>query len=72
MVTVVAASFGCADSEGCSGGWLGRGGAWIWIALRVRQKTLFVSRGRDRAKALCFGTDGSDARGCRFPLEDAV
>jgi hypothetical protein len=34
--------------------------------------TLLVSLESYQAKASCFGTDGGDACGCRFPLEDVV
>jgi hypothetical protein len=33
---------------------------------------LFMAWESYRAKALCFGTDTGNSRGCRFPLEDIV
>ena len=39
-----------------------------WAPARLRPTTLFVPRGRERAKA----SDGDDACGCRYPLGDVV
>jgi hypothetical protein len=80
MATVVATSFGRAGDNRWSGGWLGRGFFQrrcpdmeldVWYR-HICPTTLLVSWESHQAKASCFGTNGGDACGCQFPLEDVV